>query len=253
MMLRSELHIRTPEGVLFSYRLAGPFTRGLAWLVDIAIIVVIQYGLGKLASVIQIANEDIAGGFMAVMFLVLTLGYGAAFEWLWRGQTPGKRLLRLRVMDVNGLRLGFHQVLLRNLLRALDFAPGLYLIGGVACVLTRHAQRLGDLAAGTVVVYTAREREPDLEQLLAGKYNSLRQYPHLVARLRQLVAPQEASLALQALLRREDFEAGSRVALFGELAGHFRGLVKFPPDDLEAVPDEQYVRNVVDVIYRARG
>jgi hypothetical protein len=94
--------------------------------------------------------------------------------------------------------------------------------------------------------------EPDLDQLLAGKYNSLRQYPHLEARLRQRVSPTEASIAMRALLRRDGLEPGARVALFADLAEHFRALTPFPVEAVEGMPDEQYVRNVVDVLYRAR-
>ena len=126
-------------------------------------------------------------------------------------------------------------------------------MGGLCCLLSRRAQRLGDLAAGTVVIHHVRPHEPDLEQLLAGKYNSLRASPHLVARLRQRVSPAEATVALQALLRREEFEAAARVDLFKRLAEHFRALVHFPPEAVEILSDEQYVRNVVDLLFRTRA
>ena len=90
-------------------------------------------------------------------------------------------LTRLRVMDADGLRLQFHQILMRNLVRFADLLPGCYLVGGVACLLTQKAQRLGDLAAGTVVVHHRKPAEPDLEKLLGNKYNSLRTHPHLAA------------------------------------------------------------------------
>jgi hypothetical protein len=183
---------------------------------------------------------------------VLWIGYGILMEWVWRGQTLGKRMLRLRVMDVHGLRLQFHQVLLRNLLRPVDSLPFFYMVGGLVCLFSRRAQRLGDLAAGTVVVHNPQNAEPDLEQLLAGKFNSLREHPHLAARLRQRVSPAEARLALQALLRREEFEPAARIELFSRLAEHFKSAVPFPAEVVEAVPDEQYVRNVVDVLFRTR-
>src|SRR6185369_9650732 len=94
--------------------------------------------------------------------------------------------------------------------------------------------------------------QPDLDQLLAGKYNSLRQYPHLTARLRQRVSPGEAAVALQALLRRDEFEPVARIELFAELAAHFRAKVDFPAEALDGITDEQYIRNVADVIYRTR-
>src|SRR5439155_8145280 len=100
----------------------------------------------------------------------------------------------------------------------------------VACWWSPKGQRLGDVAANTIVIRTPSIAEPDLDQLLAGKFNSLRQYPHLAARLRQRISPAEAATALQALIRRDDFEPGARVELFEQLAAHFRRKVDFPPE-----------------------
>ena len=86
-------------------------------------------------------------------------------------------------MDEQGLRLKFSQVVIRNLLRPVDGLPLAYLLGGLACLISKRAQRLGDLAAGTIVVRHPTIFQPDLDQLMAGKYNSFRDYPHLEARL----------------------------------------------------------------------
>ncbi len=161
-------------------------------------------------------------------------------------------MLRLRVVDAQGLRLQFNQIVMRNLLRFVDCLPLLYFVGGVACLMNRKCQRLGDLAANTIVVRYPRVTEPDLEQLLAGKFNSLRQYPHLEARLRQRISPAEAVVLLQALLRRDEFDPEARVELFHELAEHFRAKAEFPPEATDGITDEQYVRNVTDVLYRTR-
>jgi uncharacterized RDD family membrane protein YckC len=233
----------------------------MAWAIDFFIINALSYGLtmilmlvGVLGAVLLgMSGLDLALAFWILAYFVISIGYGVATEWLWRGQTVGKRLLRLRVMDVHGLRLQFHQVLMRNLLRFVDLLPGTYAVGGAACLLNRRAQRLGDLAANTVVVHLPRHREPDLDQLLSGKFNSLRQHPHLEARLRQRTSPAEARLALQALVRRDELAPAARLELFRDLADHFRTLVAFPPEAVEAMPDEQYVRNVVDVLFRTRG
>jgi uncharacterized RDD family membrane protein YckC len=251
--MNSQLRIRTPEGVLFAYDLAGPVTRCLALLVDLACIVAVASITGRLLTIAALISEDFAQGLIIICYFVTGIGYGVLLEWLWRGQTLGKRLLRLRVLDASGLRLQLHQVLLRNLLRFVDMLPAFYLLGGVVSILSPRAQRLGDLAAGTVVVQNPRQTEPDLDQLLAGKFNSLRQHPHLEARLRQQVTPEEARLVLQALIRRDSFEPAARVALFADLAEHFRKLVAFPPEAVEALPDEQYIRNVVDILFRPRS
>jgi hypothetical protein len=139
---------------------------------------------------------------------------------------------------------------IRNLLRFVDSLPATYLIGGLVCWFNSKCQRLGDIAANTIVIRIPRVTEPDLDQLLAGKFNSLRQYPHLAARLRQNISPAEAAVALQALLRRDELESVARVELFTELAAHFRAKVDFPAAATDGIADEQYLRNVTDVIYR---
>ena len=252
-MNAAELRIRTPEGIVFAHRLAGPLSRCFAWLMDAVIVLIISLGVGKGFGWLRIVSEDIVGGLMIVAYFAVSTGYHIVLEWLWRGQTLGKWLCRLRVTDAEGLRLSFHQVVMRNLVRFVDLLPLFYLVGGVACLLSRHAQRLGDLAAGTVVVHLPTNAEPDLDQLLAGKFNSLRAHPHLEARLRQRVSPDEARLALQALVRRDELDPSARVCLFADLAAHFKTHVTFPPDDTDAMPDEQYVRNVVDILFRTRA
>ncbi|MEA3207411.1 MAG: hypothetical protein QOE70_468 [Chthoniobacter sp.] len=251
--MNSELRIQTPEGIVFAYPLAGPIVRCLAWGIDLIIIIALTWGATMVCLLIALVSADLALALMILCYFGISIGYGVATEWAWRGQTLGKRVLRLRVMDVHGLRLQFHQVLMRNLLRFVDLLPAFYAVGGAACLLSRRAQRLGDLAANTVVVHLARYAEPDLDQLLAGKFNSLRQHPHLEGRLRQRVSPAEARLALQALVRRDELDPVARVQLFAELAEHFKTLVVFPPEAIESVPDEQYVRNVVDILFRTRA
>ncbi|HEX3628171.1 MAG TPA: RDD family protein [Verrucomicrobiae bacterium] len=251
-MKTSTLVIRTPEGIVFSQRLAGPVSRFAAWFIDQLLIQIILLFMGLLLSLLGIFTSGIALAFTVIGWFVVGIGYGIFFEWSWRGQTIGKKLFRLRVVDVAGMRLQFNQIVVRNLLRFVDELPFLYFVGGVACWVSPKCQRLGDLAANTVVVRTPKVVEPDLDQLLAGKYNSLRQYPHLVARLRQNASPTEASIALQTLLRRDEFEPLARVEIFNDLAVHFRAKVDFPPEATDGVADEQYLRNVVDVLYRTR-
>ena len=247
------LQIRTPEGIVFSQLLAGPMSRFLAWFIDFVAVALIYTVLGVVLGVLSILGGDIVQAFKMLLFFALSIGYGIVLEWAWRGQTIGKRLLRLRVVDAQGLRLQFNQIVIRNLLRAVDMLPFPYLVGGLACLLSRRGQRLGDFAANTIVIRTPRLAEPDLDRLLTGKYNSLREHPHLEARLRQRVAPGEASVALRALLRRDELEASARVELFAEIAEHFKARVAFPPEATDGITDEQYVRNVVDVLYRTRA
>jgi uncharacterized RDD family membrane protein YckC len=236
---------------VFAQTLAGPIVRFLAWLVDALVLWVALLATSLLIAFTSIVSADFAGALQAIVYFAVSVGYGMTLEWLWRGQTIGKRVMRLRVVDAQGLRLHFSQVAIRNLLRIVDLLPLMYVVGGLATLLTRRAQRLGDLAANTVVIRIPRIVEPNLEQLGADKYNSLRAYPHLCARLRQRVTPAEASTALQAIVRRDEMEAPARVQLFAELADHFRQKVDFPSEAIEGIADEQYVRNVVDILYRS--
>ena len=243
------LLIRTPEGITFSLLLASPVTRLLAYAIDFGCIAVATMFLGALLGFLNVISLDFARALSTLVFFLVQIGYGITVEWLWRGQTVGKRLLRLRVVDAQGLRLQLSQIVIRNLLRFVDMLPAFYLVGGLACLLSRRGQRLGDLAANTIVIRTPKVEEPDLDQLLAHKYNSLREYPHLEARLHQRVSPQEARVALQSLLRRDQLDPVARVELFAEIAQHLRAVVTFPPEATEGITDEQYVRNVVGVLF----
>jgi len=246
------LTIRTPEGIEFSLLLAGPITRFLAWSVDFLVILAISELLNVVLGLVGILSRDIAMAANILGYFIVSIGYGISLEWYWHGQTLGKRLMRLRVTDVHGLQLQFSQVVIRNLLRFVDSLPALYLVGGAACLINRRAQRLGDFAANTIVIWNPRVDEPNLDQLLGGKFNSFRHYPHLEARLRQQVSPSEAQIALQALLRRDEFEPRARVALFESIVVYFKTIVSFPAEATDGISDEQYVRNLVDALFRPK-
>jgi uncharacterized RDD family membrane protein YckC len=250
LSLNNSMQIRTPEGVGFAMTLAGPVSRLLAWLLDS----LLAFAVGFLASIalalVGVISPDLANAMILLLWFVVQVGYCIAFEWWWRGQTPGKRMMKLRVVDARGSRLTFNQVLMRNLLRFVDALPGLYLVGGLALWISRGSQRLGDLAANTLVIQQHRQWEPDWEGLEPGKYNSLLAMPHLVARLRQRLAPEAAYLAVRALLRRQDLESEARVELFREAAALFRREAAFPAELLEGMSDEQFVRNVVEALFR---
>jgi uncharacterized RDD family membrane protein YckC len=249
-MTRDFLIIRTPEGIEFGLPLAGPFSRMLALAVDLAVIAMLGAVVEKLIAPLALLGQDVAGAFQIVVYFAISILYGVVTEWVWRGQTVGKRLLGLRVVDARALRLEPSQIVVRNLMRVLDALPALYLVGGIASVTSRHRQRLGDLAAGTVVVRTALLPKPDLNQLLGGKYNSLVEIRHLASRLRQKVTPEVANLALEALLRRDQLEPAARLAVFADLASYFRLLVPYPAEIVEQIADEPYVRDVLEVLYR---
>jgi uncharacterized RDD family membrane protein YckC len=242
------IEIETPEGVRFSLLLAGPLVRFMAWAIDGCAILGISQTVGRLLPLAGIISADLAQAAYVVLYFAVSIGYGMILEWRWRGQTIGKRLLRLRVMDDQGLHLRFSQVAIRNLMRAVDAAPALYMAGGLACLLSDHARRLGDVAAGTIVVRHPKLPHPDLAQLLEGKFNSMLAYDHLVRRLRQRASPEAAGIAIQALVRRDRLEPEARVEVFRQIASYFRSLAEFPEEAVAQMTDEQYVRDVVEVL-----
>ncbi len=251
----NRLVIHTPEGCDFSLLLAGPVTRFLAWLLDLLAVIVLVIAAFMALGLLVVGSGGLLGGVAGMLsFLIVFMGwfgYGIILEWFWGGRTLGKRMMGLRVIDERGLRLTFTQVAIRNLLRMVDMLPLLYLVGGVSCVLSRRCQRLGDLAAGTVVIRSRPVRPPDLSLALGDESNTFRAYPHIEARLRKEVSPRLAQLALIALSRRVEMNPNDRLLVFSEFAAQLRTLVDFPPALIDGLSDEHLVRNAVDSLFRA--
>ncbi|MCB1095569.1 MAG: RDD family protein [Verrucomicrobiae bacterium] len=246
------LDIRTPDGITFSMPLAGPITRFFAWVIDFLIFIAVSRAIGLLAVFGSIVSTDLAFAVQLLLDLVIGVGYSMFLEWIWNGQTVGKRVMKLRVVDEGGRGLSGGQVVVRNLLRAIDMLPLFYGVGGMFHVLTARCQRLGDLAAGTIVVRRIDVGSPDVDELLAGKFNSFRDHPVIEARLRQRVSPEEAKICLSALLRRNELEPDTRLDVYRRLADHFRSLVEFPESATFGLTDEQYLRNTAESLFRKR-
>jgi uncharacterized RDD family membrane protein YckC len=155
------LDIATPEGVTFSLPLAGPVTRSVACFLDYVAISVAWSTIEVFIQPLAGISLDAGVGLMILLQFVFIETARMIMELLWRGQTVGKRLLGLRVMDESGLKLRPSQVILRNLLRPVDFLPGFYALGGMVSFFSARAQRLGDLAAGTIVVRTVKATPPE--------------------------------------------------------------------------------------------
>src|SRR5688572_29929510 len=101
-MKTSTLQVRTPEGIVFSQLLAGPVTRFLAWFIDFWVIAALVIATGFVTMLMGILSENFASAFSALSYFFISIGYGIFCEWRWRGQTVGKKLLRLRVVDAEG-------------------------------------------------------------------------------------------------------------------------------------------------------
>ena len=247
----NQLVIQTPEGVQFVHQLASPVARFIALSVDVMATWAILMALSVIITLMQWVSYDLAMAFYILLYFVVTIGYFILLEMILRGQTFGKRMMKLRVIDSSGLRLRPNQLILRNLMRFVDSLPVLYFLGGACAVLSKKSQRLGDLAAGTVVVRQPELHPPNLSDVSGEVYNSFRDFPRLEAKLRQVVAPEHSEIALQALRRREELDPVERAKLYARLADSFREQVSFLADVTDAISDEQYLRNCVDTVYRA--
>lgn len=156
----TRVEILTPENIVFSYRLAGPFRRLPAYLIDLTIrVTLLVFGATLVAIFLGLAGLGGAGmAFWMVAWFGLSWFYGGVFEALWNGQTPGKRMSNIRVISVGGEPINFTQALLRNILRAADALPMYtYSFGLLSAAMNDRFQRLGDLACGTMVVVESRE------------------------------------------------------------------------------------------------
>jgi uncharacterized RDD family membrane protein YckC len=152
-LLDTTRRVATPEGIELTLRLAGPVPRALAWSVDFLLRAAVVLVVSMIASRFGRAGMGVV--LIAAFFVEWLLP--AWFEAMWGGQTPGKRLFRLAVLNDDGTPVRWPGALTRNLLRAADFLPFLYGVGLITMLMNRDFKRLGDLAAGTVVVYQAEK------------------------------------------------------------------------------------------------
>jgi uncharacterized RDD family membrane protein YckC len=245
----AQLRIRLPEGVTLRLPLAGPLIRLIAFSLDTFVIAVLTGILGRIAQAIQSFSGNWAYIIYTIGYFLIGIGYAIVCEYFWKGQTLGKWLLGIRVLDQSGLELQFSQVALRNILRPIDTLPVWGLVGGIFILWTEHRQRLGDLAAGTVVIRERRAELRDVSALNRGKFNSFLKHKVLCARLRKLVPPDAGAVAVEALRRRDSLNDADRIRLFDKLSTYFLSLVEFPAEDVEPLGSEQIVRNAVEILY----
>jgi len=221
-----KLTIETPEHIALEFPLASAGSRFLA----IAIDTLIQGGalllLWLLAALTTTAFARSGAAWVVAILLlagfVLYYGYFAVFEGLWSGQTPGKRAIGLRVITTSGRPITFYDSLLRNLLRIVDQVPGFYAVGLVSVFLTDRNQRLGDLAADTVVV---------AEQPIAQEHVPRRTRPGAVRRGAARLSAEELAVVETFLHRREDVPYDIRKQTAAAIAAHVRTQLNVPAGD----------------------
>ena len=208
----------TPEAIPIVLDVAGIGSRTIAMIVDALIQIVAFFAIAWLVEVSGV-DQNVGGVIFLVTVFVLVWGYFIVLEGLWGGRTPGKAAAKIRVVRADGRPVTWTQVTIRNLLRIVDFLPFYYVLGGVLVVLTKRSQRLGDLAAGTVVVRDRPARAPAV----------LPVSPYAVEAARTLdassITDREFALIRSFLERRGTLVGDSRRTVARELASMVRPKV----------------------------
>ena len=168
-----QLNIDTPEQVELEFGVAGIGSRFVAALLDSLIVfaffflelmVLVAIGAAAAAGAGNSSSDnEAAKWFVAIIIFidfVVFWGYYGLFEAYWRGQTPGKRVMKIRVIKDSGRQITLFESLARNLIRVVDYLPGFYLVGLIAMLCNKRNKRLGDLAAGTIVVHERTDEQP---------------------------------------------------------------------------------------------
>lgn len=256
-MHNPDYSISTPENVDLHLELAGLGNRILAGIIDqtIAIVVIIimslaAWGLFTLTSMSAMPAhvKNITYGFIIMVLIfgtfVIHFGYHMFFEGTWQGQTPGKRIAQIRVIEQNGQPVTWPAVIIRNLVRVIDTA--LILIGVLAIMIDGKERRFGDLAAGTVVV-----RERNSELLITGKDDlDLENAQPTDTDLLDIgrITPQEYEILLSFLKRRKTMSKKQRPLVAAKLMEHFKQKLS----DESAKSAEDYLEGLCRA-YRTRA
>lgn len=251
--MKNEHRVLTPESVEFVYELAGLSSRMLAVVLDHLIILALLLVVWLVVLSTGMLMIITAAIGLLVSF-ILYFGYFTYFEWKWTGQTPGKRVLDLRVIDDRGINVDLFQSFVRNLMRIADMMPafsidfigiGFYALGGVVALANPRQKRLGDWAAGTLVVRTRKQVMPSAIIAPSDKYNSLQEDPSLRARIRSRLTMDERETLLQLCLRRNELEFEARQTLFREAAEYLEGRLEVRRE--EFLSEEKFVQNITAV------
>ena len=222
--LDTTVRLVTPERIVFQYPLAGPFRRFFAYLIDLTLLTFLVLAAAILALILALGSPSGMGPALVAYFL-LTWGYGAFCEGTFNGQTLGKRFVGVRVISEKGVPITGAQAVLRNLVGAVDgLFPFFYLPGLSSMTLTRRFQRLGDLAAGTMVVVEQRRRRVRLERVEEPAVEAL--LPWLPARVG--AGPEMARTLSDYVKRRRRFGRARREEMAAHLARPLRERYRLP-------------------------
>jgi uncharacterized RDD family membrane protein YckC len=235
-----EAVVLTPEHVPIRLCPAGLGARFFALLLDLLIIL----ALSALASTLF----GLLSGFRTVLTFVISWGYHVYFEVRHQGQSPGKRMCRLRVVDTRGLPVTFQQSFVRNIVRVVDCAPAFYGAGALITLLDPRSRRLGDIVADTLVIEELPSADPSAAISGARRFNSL-QNSRVLRRLRRQVGLEEREFLLTLCLRADSLETASRFDLMEEVGGYYRRTLEVDDPNLSG---ENLVRGLLAVLYTDR-
>ncbi len=219
----------TPEGVTLEATLAGVGSRFAAALIDQLLRWAVLLAILIVVSIVGTGVDVSAGVLLAGLFVGLFLvqfAYDVLFETMASGRTPGKRWTGLRVVRVGGGPVGFTASAIRNLLRIVDALPAFYVVGIIAVMFTRNNQRLGDLAAGTLVV---RERSQVRRLPHAAPAPSAQVLGDMALWDTSAVSAEEMATVRRFLERRPTLTPESRDRLAMEMATRLGPKVVGPP------------------------
>jgi uncharacterized RDD family membrane protein YckC len=147
-MLDTVRAFETPEGIELQLHVAGPVSRAAAWLIDMLIRAIVYL----LCTIVFTIFGEMGWGMILLSYFLIEWFYPVIFEVL-KGTTPGKKLFNLWVCHDNGTPISWQASMIRNLLRVADFLPLFYVVGLISMFMNKNFKRLGDIAAGTLVIY----------------------------------------------------------------------------------------------------
>jgi uncharacterized RDD family membrane protein YckC len=258
-MTDDHVQIETPEHIHVHYELAGIGSRALAGIFDALIqgliTVLVVWGLIWLGLYFKV--RDVYGLVGAIViatsgFLAAT-AYYVVSEMVTGGQSPGKRMAGLRVIGGDGRPLTFLQSVLRNIIRAVDALPLFYTVGLLAVFFSRHAQRLGDMVAGTIVVKERLQEGPLAAEPLEEEGKAAPLSPEVEARLRtslHLLTPADLAAAERVAERRHELEPAVRQQLVRQVAEGL--LAKLPQVHAADFPHLEAFLEAVVRVWRQR-
>ena len=236
--------IISSEKVPFTYRIAGMGSRLLAGMIDLSVFALLLLVGIMFGMALDFVRGGLGTGVIAIWFFALMCGYFTLSEWLWLGQTPGKRVLGIRVMHWDGSNISLGQSALRNLLLVVDILPGLFGVGILVAMSNRQQRRLGDLAANTLVVHS-KPLEPPPRVLVAPTEAEKAWQQHLKQTLDKLTREQKKAI-LDLYVRRDQLRFSVRTRLFSEIAVHLNNAQGLQPRDQES--DEKLVSQMASLL-----